>query len=78
MTINVDSRQAGADTPREAFTISEWCAMAGISRAFFYKLSPEQRPAVVKLGRKPLITRKAAADWQDRMTAAATGGAEAA
>ena len=53
---------------REVFSIPEWCRLIGISRAFFYKLSPDQRPTVIKLGRRSLITRRASTEWQDRMT----------
>ena len=53
---------------REANSVAEWCALIGISRAFFYKLSPDQRPTVIKLGRRSLITRRASVEWQDRMT----------
>ncbi len=52
---------------RGAFSIPEWCASIGISRAFFYKLPLDQRPTVIKLGRRALITREASAEWQERM-----------
>ena len=54
-------------TEREAYSISEWCRLVGISRAFFYRLSREDRPTVVKLGRRSLITRTGALEWQQRM-----------
>ncbi len=52
---------------REAFSISEWCASVGISRSFFYKLPPDLRPTVIKLGRRSLITGRSSAAWQERM-----------
>ena len=56
---------------REAFSIAEWCAAVGISRAFFYKLPPDQRPAIIKLGRRSLITPESSAAWKKRMTPSA-------
>ena len=59
--------QPTIEIEREAFTISEWCRSIGISRAFFYKLDPAKRPRIIKLGRRVLISRDAAADWQQEM-----------
>ena len=53
---------------REAFSIPEWCAAVGISRALFYKLPPDELPKVTKLGNRSLITRRANEDWQARVT----------
>lgn len=59
---------AGAiSSTREAYSVTEWCALVGISRAFFYKLPEARRPSVVRLGRRTLITRAAADAWQARM-----------
>ena len=55
---------------REAFTVAEFCRSIGISRAFFYKLPAEQRPGIIRLGRRVLITREAAANWRELMAAA--------
>jgi hypothetical protein len=67
---------SGDTTPaREAFSVSEWCGSIGISRAFFYKLPQEQRPTVIRLGRRSLITRQASAEWQERMMQRAEGQA---
>ena len=60
---------------REAFTVAEFCRSIGISRAFFYKLEPAKRPAVIRLGRRVLITREATSEWRARMCAT---GAESA
>ena len=59
-----------APIEREAFTVAEFCRSIGISCAFFYKLSESQRPTVIRLGRRVLITREAAAEWRARMSAA--------
>ena len=56
---------------REAFTVAEFCRSIGISRAFFYKLDPTKRPAVIRLGRRVLITREATSEWRARMHAIA-------
>ena len=68
MNSDTNSSAEAAPLAREAFSIPEWCDSVGISRAFFYKLPPEELPAVIKLGRRSLITRQAADAWQERMT----------
>ena len=57
------------DSGREAYSIPEWCASVGISCALFYKLPPDELPAVTKLGRRSLITRRASDEWQARAVA---------
>lgn len=59
-----------ASIDREAFTVAEFCRSIGISRAFFYKLTAEQRPGIIRLGRRVLITREAASEWRAVMAAA--------
>ena len=59
---------------REAFTVAEFCQSIGISRAFFYKLLPAQRPQVMRLGRRVLITREAAIGWRRRLEAQSAEG----
>ncbi len=51
-----------------AFSIAQFCERHNISRAFFYKLSKEGRgPAVMKVGRRRIISAEAAAAWRLRM-----------
>jgi predicted DNA-binding transcriptional regulator AlpA len=55
---------------RSAFSIPEFCAAHSISRALFYLLLREGRaPAVMKVGRRTLISIEAAAAWRRRMEA---------
>lgn len=55
-----------AATPNKAgFAIAEWCQAAGISRATFYALPSELRPALVYIGARPVIT-ESPAEWLER------------
>jgi hypothetical protein len=54
-----------------AFSIQQFCAAHSLSRAMFYILLKNGRaPAVMKVGRRTLISAEAAADWRRRMEAA--------
>jgi predicted DNA-binding transcriptional regulator AlpA len=51
-----------------AFSIPEFCRWHGISRAHFYNLSKSgDGPAVMRVGRRTLISAEAAAEWRRRM-----------
>jgi len=51
-----------------AFSIPEFCRRHGISRAHFYNLSKSGHgPAVMRVGRRTLISAEAAAQWRRRM-----------
>jgi hypothetical protein len=51
-----------------AFSIPEFCRRHGISRAHFYNLSKNGgAPAVMRVGRRTLISTEAAARWRMRM-----------
>ena len=51
-----------------AFSIPEFCRRHGISRAHFYNLSKNGRgPALMRVGRRTLISAEAAAEWRRRM-----------
>ncbi len=51
-----------------AFSIPQFCERHDISRALFYKLLKEGHgPAVMKAGRRTLISAEAAASWRHRM-----------
>ena len=55
-----------------AFSIPEFCRRHGISRAHFYNLSKSgDSPAVMRVGRRTLISAEAAAEWRRRMEQAA-------
>jgi predicted DNA-binding transcriptional regulator AlpA len=51
-----------------AFSIPEFCRRHGISRAHFYNLSKNgQGPALMRVGRRTLVSAEAAAEWRRRM-----------
>ena len=46
------------------YSVREVCGLFGISRALFYKLRQEGRgPAVIKLGKRTLISNEALQAW---------------
>lgn len=47
--------------------IPEFCRRHRLGVATYYKLAAEQRPREIRIGRKVLITREAAAEWRSRM-----------
>jgi hypothetical protein len=52
--------------------VDEFCRQHGISRAHFYNLLKRgDGPAILKAGRRTLISAEAAAEWRRRMEAAA-------
>jgi hypothetical protein len=51
-----------------AFSIPEFCRRHGISRAHFYNVSKNGHgPALMRVGRRTLISAEAAAEWRRRM-----------
>ena len=60
---------------KAAFSVAEFCREHGISRGLFYNMLREGRgPAVIKAGRRTLISREAAEQWRRRMEGAAQAG----
>ncbi len=56
---------------KAAFSVAEFCREHGISRGLFYNMLREGRgPAVIKAGRRTLISREAAEQWRRRMEGA--------
>lgn len=52
----------------ESFGIATFCKAHGISRALFYKLQAQGRaPRTFNLGRRVLISKKAAQEWLEKM-----------
>jgi len=52
----------------KAYSILQFCSAHSISRALFYLLLKDGRaPAVMKVGRRTLISAEAAAAWRKRM-----------
>ena len=61
---------------RGAFSIAEWCRYRGICPATFYNhLQRGEMPAVVKIGRRTIITAEADAEWRLRMERQSVAGA---
>jgi hypothetical protein len=61
-------------TGRRAFSVDEFCAAHGISRAMFYKLRRQNNaPRVMRVGTRTLISEEAAADWRRRMEVGSNG-----
>jgi len=55
---------------QDAYSISDFCQAHDISRPLFYALKAQgQAPETMRLGRRCLITKEAAAQWRARMTA---------
>jgi predicted DNA-binding transcriptional regulator AlpA len=51
-----------------AFSIPQFCSAHSISRALFYLLLKDGRaPAVMKIGRRTLVSVEAAAAWRKQM-----------
>lgn len=60
---------------KAAFSVAEFCHEHAISRGLFYNMLREGRgPAVIKAGRRTLISREAAEEWRRRMEASAQAG----
>jgi excisionase family DNA binding protein len=57
--------------PKLAYSISEFCELVGVSRNFFYTLSPEARPRMIKRGGRYFITTEAVREWLEMSGAAA-------
>ncbi len=53
---------------RDAYTLREFCARHGLSRAHFYRLQSLGRsPRLIRAGRRVLVSREAAAEWRREM-----------
>jgi excisionase family DNA binding protein len=48
---------------RLAYSISEFCALVGVSRSYFYALPDTAKPRMTKRGRRCLIPADAAREW---------------
>ena len=56
---------------KAAYSVAEFCAAHGISRATFYNLlKAGLGPRIMKLGSRTLISAEAAAEWRQLMEAA--------
>lgn len=60
----------------QAYGIAEFCRVHGICRATFYTLLNQGRaPAVMKIGKRTLISVESARAWRERLTAETTKAA---
>jgi hypothetical protein len=55
------------DVSKDSYSIAEFCARHGISRSGFYNLRPEDRPQLMRVGARILISREAAEKWRREM-----------
>lgn len=70
----MQSESIGLSTEKAATSIEIFCENHGISRAFYYKLPTDLRPAEIRVGRRVLISREAASAWREKMTRRETEG----
>lgn len=57
--------------PADAYTVDEFCRSHRISRVKFYELLRDGRgPRTMRIGRRQLISREAAAEWRRQMEGA--------
>lgn len=55
-----------------AYSIAEFCQAHRVSRAFFYVLQKRgEGPAVMKVGKRTLVSEESAKDWRKRMESVA-------
>ena len=67
------------NTETQAYSIAQFCVSHGISRALFYLLLKDGKaPAIMKLGRRTLISAEAATEWRKKMTVVASTKSQAA
>ena len=56
-----------------AYSVADFCAMTGTKPAGIWNAIKRGEIEVARFGRRTLITRKAAVDWLDRLTAKGSG-----
>ena len=55
-------------TERTACSVNQFCESHSVSRSLFYRmLSEGWGPAIMKVGRKTLVSAEAAQEWRERM-----------
>jgi hypothetical protein len=52
---------------RAAYSVSQFCKLHNISRSLFYSLAEHERPVVMQVGSKRLISAEAAEAWRRKM-----------
>lgn len=57
----------------QAFTIAEFCEAFRLSRSGFYNaIARGEAPALMRVGRRVMISRQSAEEWRSKITVAAT------
>ncbi len=56
-------------TQQLAFSIPAFCQAHGFSKSGYYNLPENQRPRLMRVGGRALITQESAAEWRRRMEA---------
>jgi len=51
----------------EFLSLADWCNRVGVSRNTYYRMAAADRPAVIRLGRRVLISPEAYAAWLARV-----------
>lgn len=51
----------------DAMTIPVFCARHGISRSTYYNIPQHERPREMRIGKRVLITKEAAARWREEI-----------
>ena len=53
---------------KQAYSVTQFCAVHSISRAMFYVLRKQGKgPRTMKVGRRTLISKEAAREWRARI-----------
>jgi hypothetical protein len=47
-----------------ADSIPDFCRNHGFSRSLFYKLPPDERPKLIRVGKRQLISKESQAEWR--------------
>lgn len=62
---------------REAFSVLEFCEAHSISRGTFYNMLRDgTAPRLMKVGKRTLVSREAAAEWRAQMEKVENSSAE--
>ena len=52
---------------KDFLSLAEWCEKVGVSLNTYYRLAADDRPAVIRLGRRVLVSQESHTDWCSRM-----------
>lgn len=63
-----ERRAVADDAESLAMSIEAFCRRHGISVSKYFELPEFERPAILRIGRRKLITTEAAAEWRARLS----------